>query len=348
MKKREERQNGANGGSFDQGGGIIPAPVETGLSGAVSAPLAGFAGQSARAVMPVRPRDPKAVMARLMREARHGGERFFYRWTVRLKDGTTDVIEGPSVRLMLAAARAYGNVATQVSVDSEDADSFTLRATAVDLESSFAVERLFRQSKRVPGTRSMHHDRALDIAFQIGQSKALRNALGCLLPDGLIQAAMAEAKKAAATRATGGRPVAERATPDALAALVRGFAALGVSRKMITRRVGKPLTELTGADVADLQGILTAIEEGQTSIANEFPVAPETGEPAANGEVAAAMKNRERMANDLLKIGDLFGYSAEQVQALAEQEGVDLANLTRDDYQRLVAAMERGSAGGEG
>lgn len=306
------------------------------------AAMAVVSGES-RVAMAVVPRDPKAVVEAVKNEARVGGARWFYSWTVKTKRGP-EVISGPSVRLALSLARLWRNLDVQVSVEAEDADAWILRAVATDVESRFSVTALFRQSKRVPGAAAMDPDRALDIAFQIGQSKVVRNALTKVLPDWLVQIALNHAKAAAAQAASGGKGPKARATAEAIAEVRAALAEFGVTDGQIERRLGHPLEEATGEEVALLQAIATALQEGQTSVQNEFPITPDPvpeSAVAANPAAAKAVPGgNPKLLMDLKALAAALGLSEEDLAQTAQEQGIDLAALTPHTYAAMVTALQ--------
>ena len=141
-----------------------------------------------------RPRQRKAIQAAVLEEAELAGEDFFYSWTTKNKDGTRGLVEGLSIEGAMILARNWGNCAIPTELIVDAPQHWILSATFVDLETGFNVPRLFRQRK---GQRAggMDQDRALDIAFQIGQSKAQRNAIDKAMPNWLKEAALDKAKR---------------------------------------------------------------------------------------------------------------------------------------------------------
>lgn len=283
----------------------------------------------ARAVMTIVPRDLLQVVEKAQKEARFAKGRWYYSWTIRRKDGAPEVVRGPSIRLMLALARLWRNIDVKISVEEEGPDYWVLKAVATDLEQCFSVEALFRQSKNVPGTINMGHDRALDIAFQIGQSKCVRNALAKIIPDWLTQKAMAYAMQAAQEEAA-----QDKAVADILLDLLSEFKEVGVTQQDIERRLGKSISRITPQELTDLQGILTALREGQTTVYNEFP--PETPPPVQQAPNAAKAIAHQKVRDDLVRLAQLHGYTEDDLIAVAQNQGVDLATIDQQGVVRLL------------
>jgi hypothetical protein len=103
------------------------------------------------------------------------GDDFFYRFPTKNKDGTTKWIEGPSIKCANAVARVYGNNATRIR-SQDNATHWLFTAQFYDFETGYVLERQFQQRKSQK-TIKTDTDRQMDIIFQIGQSKAIRNVV---------------------------------------------------------------------------------------------------------------------------------------------------------------------------
>ncbi len=121
-------------------------------------------------------RDLKKVMQDIKTIATAAGEDFFYSWPTKNKDGTTGTVEGPSVKCANAVSRIYGNCVVQVRAF-DQGPHWIIYARFVDLETGYVYERPFQQRKNQNVGGKMDKDRALDVVFQIGVSKAARNAV---------------------------------------------------------------------------------------------------------------------------------------------------------------------------
>jgi hypothetical protein len=121
-------------------------------------------------------RDEGKILQKLSALAAAAGSDWFYRFPVRKKDGGQDWIEGPSIKLANDCARIFGNNVNEVrEIDVGDAWIFYARFT--DIETGFSMERAYRQRKTQTSLKTKDADRQLDIAYQIGQSKAIRNCI---------------------------------------------------------------------------------------------------------------------------------------------------------------------------
>lgn len=122
-----------------------------------------------------RPRDHEKVLSELRLLASVGADTLYYSIPVKNKDGTATNIEGPSIKMANMLLSVYGNCGVDVKV-TETSDAWIFAATFVDAEKGHVLRRLYRQRK---GQQSLKTDagRQEDIAFQIGQSKAIRNVV---------------------------------------------------------------------------------------------------------------------------------------------------------------------------
>jgi hypothetical protein len=222
-----------------------------------------------------KPRNLDAVVKALERECEYGGDSFYY----SISFGGARV-EGASIGLAQAIAREWGNCAVTSEVQETD-DSFLFLARFVDLERGFQIERAFRQRKDGQVAGRFDSNRKLDIAFQIGQSKATRNVICNAIPRWLVDRCIEKAKDA----------VAKKITPEGLEkakqSIVDAFKKYRVTEAMLVAKLGKPRAEWTTRDIADLTGDGKAIASGEMSVAELFPA--ESAQPAGPVTVDAAM-----------------------------------------------------------
>lgn len=203
------------------------------------------------------PRDILKLKDSAVREATLAGADFIYSWTV---GGAA--VEGVSIEGAMILARAWGNCTVPVDVVEETPTHWTFRAVFVDLESGFTLPRLFRQRKEgVVGGR-YDADRKIDMTFQIGQSKAVRNVVVRALPIWLIDACREAARLGGEERMADVPKHAQRA--------VDGFAKLGVTEGMLVKRLGAPREAWLPRDLVTLRAIHKALGERTTTIAEEF------------------------------------------------------------------------------
>ncbi len=226
-------------------------------------------GSYCTAVSVQRPRVLHEIQKRLKQEAMLCGEDFYYGW------GAGDNrIEGPSVKLAMAAARCWGNCAVQMLPVQESPQAWTFTAVFIDLETGFTLERQFRQAKDTV-VYGKHDDvRKNEMRFSIGQSKACRNVVLNSLPAVLIDQAMKEAKDGVRDRLE--RYIKENGLPAARDLLIRALAKSGVTEERICTKFNVAKKDgMSLDDLVILKGDLSAIEKGQERPEELFPTTKE-------------------------------------------------------------------------
>lgn len=230
------------------------------------------------AVQVQAPRDKRRVIKEVEFEAELLGEKAYYSWTAKGKGGRS-LVEGASIDLAMVMLREWGNCAARADLVQETGTHYLFDGIFLDLERGVTVVRQYRQVKsRDMG--KMDKDRAEDIVFQVGQSKAMRNAVLVGVPQWLQDKALRKAKTAAA----------KRLTPDKV---VDAFSKWSVDQKALERRVGKGAKRWDEMDIAELRGVYQAILDGVTSVDNEF--ATEIAETAVAAAVQSAAVTREKV-----------------------------------------------------
>lgn len=128
------------------------------------------------------------------------GETYVYSWSVKdRKTGGRAMIEGPTVKLANDIARIWGNNVTMIVRVDDEGESWVFHGAFIDLETGFNYVRPFRQRKSQSlGMPAAEREREIDIIFQVGASKAIRNAVVNAL-SGEIQFAVEQAKRALIT-----------------------------------------------------------------------------------------------------------------------------------------------------
>jgi hypothetical protein len=123
------------------------------------------------------PRDLGRVMQQVGLLAKVAGSDWYYSIPFRdNKKNTTTYVEGLGTEGAHEVARIYGNC--QVDCRVEDIQhSWIFYARFVDLETGYTLVRPFQARKSAAEKAMKDRERALDIAFQIGASKATRNVI---------------------------------------------------------------------------------------------------------------------------------------------------------------------------
>lgn len=208
------------------------------------------------AVAVQKPRSLSVVAKNVLAEAQMAGESFYYGWNQSGKH-----IEGPTVNLAYAIARNYGNCAIETDVE-ETASHYMVKAVFIDLETGFSCPRTFRQRKSLDMGK-MDKDRVEDIALQIAESKAVRNAIVKAMPSWLIEKAIDIAKDAV-KKGVGANIVESRAKA------LKIWEGVGVTQERIEGVYGA-IDTWTPEALAAMKGNWSAYKEGRISLTELFP-----------------------------------------------------------------------------
>jgi hypothetical protein len=226
-------------------------------------------------------RNERDILAALKTAAAAAGEEWYYRWPVtNRRTKKTDWVEGGSIKLANEVARRYGNNEIETRVV-DLGDSWLIYARFTDYETGYSLTRPFQQrkSQRVMGERASAEDadRARDIAFQIGVSKAIRNVTLNALQS-FCDFAFEEAMNSLVEKIGKNLPSWREKTIDRTAARV--------DIKRAEAVIGRPASEWLAPDVARVIAMMKAVQDGMASLDETFPplAAPET--PPAGGGAA--------------------------------------------------------------
>lgn len=213
------------------------------------------------------PRKEALVFSRIKAVANAAGDDFFYRWPVKKFDKKTgreevDWVEGPSVKLTNAVARMYGNCGIKTRVIDEG-KHWMIYVQFTDFETGYTMERPFQQRKAQNVGKKMDADRATDLVFQIGVSKATRNVVANALSD-FVNYAFLEAKDGIAKRINDKPEVYRARLRDRLAELK-----VDVSR--VEAHVGRTIEKWLVPDMAKIVAEIQTINDGMADIDDLWP-----------------------------------------------------------------------------
>jgi hypothetical protein len=215
-------------------------------------------------------RDEQKILQKLSTLAAAAGTDWFYRFPVRKKEGGQDWIEGPSIKLANDVARIFGNNVNEVrEIDVGDAWVFYARFT--DIETGFSMERAYRQRKSQASMRTRDTDRQLDIAYQIGQSKAIRN---CIVNSLQIYAdyAFEQARDSLVDKIGKNLEGWRKRTLERLAEIP-------VELPRVERAIGRSAKEWLAPNIAQIVAMVKSIADGMATVDEVFP-AIEAASPA--------------------------------------------------------------------
>lgn len=233
-------------------------------------------------------RDEARVLQKLAALGAAAGDDWFYRFPVKNKQkGTTDFIEGASIKLANDVARIYGNCEVDTRVI-DLGSSWLIYARFTDFESGYALTRPFQQNKNASKMGGSDNDRRLDIAFQIGVSKAIRNVVVNALQT-YSDYAFEAARNSLVERI--GKDVQKWRDKTLM-----GLSNHGVEVSRVELVVGRVAKDWTAPDIAKIIAMMKAIADGMATIDETFPpkdkrvaeqTDPETGEVIETNSTAS-------------------------------------------------------------
>ena len=278
---------------MSQGFGTMTAEKSAELS-AVSVSAAAKAEVEACYIMALkRPRNEEQARIKILQTCKnpHFAESAIYKKPV---GGST--IQGPSIRFAEEALRAWGNVLSGQMVVHDDATKRVVRQTVRDLESNLSfteditiektVERQKAdESRTILGQRKNSYGKVVyivsatedevNIKKAAQTSKVIRNNGLRLIPQHIIDEAMALCQEAIRTKINKDPEAAKRQIFDA-------FAGLGIMPEELEKYLKHPLSQVTPAETEDLRLVFAALKEGSARWSDYVAVAtPETAEKGA-------------------------------------------------------------------
>jgi hypothetical protein len=237
-------------------------------------------------------RDEQKVLAKMKTLAAGAGTDWFYRYPVRKKvkneetgreEWGTDWIEGPSIKLANNLARVYGNC----DIDTRMIDIgeyWLLYARFIDLETGFSMTRPYQQRKAQISVNTKDPQRAMDIALQIGVSKAIRNVIVNAL-ETFANHAFEEARNSLVERIEGDIDRWRTRT-------IEGLGKIPVSVKRAELVMGRAAKDWLAPDIARVISMMQAIADGMATVNETFP------DPDAKPEPETKERGAQKSAFD--------------------------------------------------
>lgn len=207
-------------------------------------------------------RDEARILQKLAALGAAAGDDWFYRFPVKSKNGQKSFIEGASIKLANDVARIYGNCEVDTRVIDLGA-SWLIYARFTDFESGYALTRPFQQDKGASRLGGDDQARKLDIAFQIGVSKAIRNVVTNALQT-FADYAFGAARNSLVEKI--GRDVQKWR-----AEIVSRLKDRGVDAQRVEFVIGRAATDWTAPDIAKIIAMMKAVADGMATVDETFP-----------------------------------------------------------------------------
>lgn len=241
-------------------------------------------------------------------------------------------IEGPSIRLAEIVAATYGNLRYSAQIVEIGATHVTARGMCQDMQRNIAAG--YEVKRRITTKDGKRFgDDMIQTTCNAACSIALRNAIFKVVPMAYVKPIFTQAKRVAA----GGAASLSESRQKAL----DWFKQKKVTEKQILELLGrKKVEEIDLDDLATLRGLVTAIEEGQTTVAETFDSVPggkrarksdlnEKAPPAADGGELISHDQQDALEDLIDKTpGDATG------EILARYKANALTDLTAQQARK--------------
>lgn len=211
-------------------------------------------------------------------------------------------ITGPSIRLLETVARRWGNMECGVKELSRANGYSECEAFAWDMETGFRDSKSFqvrhwRDTKQ--GGYQLTDER--DIYELIANSAARRKraCMEAVIPSVVVKAAADQCALTLKTKID--------ITPDSIAGMLERFAAFGVTKEMIEKRIQRHIDTLTPGLWITLRRIYNSIKDGMSQPGEWFEIAPaatDASNKPATGASALKAALSKKPAGNIMQGGD--------------------------------------------
>jgi len=249
-------------------------------------------------------------------------QKFYYSipFKERARDGKperTVHIEGLSIDGAMAAASIYGNCRVEAFPANDTATHWTFMARFVDYETGFTLTKAFNQRKS-QSTGMRDAERNLDIVFQIGQSKAIRNVVTSALK-WLCDEMFLAAKSGVLERI-------QKNPEQARKWLVQQFELIEVNLNRVERIVTRPADRWLVTDMAKLFAELQSVKDG---FADAEDLWPSDAAEALRREQAEERSSDKTLKSDAQHLDDVTSGQTRQT-GVAGNTGADKKKAPAD------------------
>lgn len=250
----------------------VSRPDRVGQATAVEQSRAVAEVQAAIIVAQQVPRDIQASMAQMRDSCQQTAlaERAFFRYR---RAGSQ--ITGPSVHLARELARCWGNV--QYGIGELHRDDMLgqseMQAWAWDVQTNTRSSSVFIVPHRrdvSDGTRTLTAMRDIYENNANAGARRVRETIFAVLPPWFTEEAKDICNRTLAEG--GGKSLAQR-----IDEAVTAYEGMGIERRRLEDRVGKPVGRWDGHDVAQLGVVFTSLQRGEVTREEEFPTERVTG-----------------------------------------------------------------------
>lgn len=201
------------------------------------------------------------------------------------------IVSGPSIRLAEELARCWGNIDYGIKELSNDNEKSEMQAYAWDLETNTKSEQTFtnphiREAKGIIKTLTSQRD-IYENNANMG-ARRLRSRILAILPNDLVDMAIAECKKTLA--GNNDEPLIDRVKK-----MVVAFSKIGVSQDQIEKRLKRKVDTMNADDFVDYIGIYNSIKQNESKITEWF------GQEETASDLTDALKEEIEGNNNVIQ-----------------------------------------------
>lgn len=235
--------------------------------------------QSAMMIARANPRDPIAAMDRILNACTRPtlADAAIYQYS----RGGSDV-SGPSIRLAEAMAQQWGNIKTSVRELDQANGVSTVQTIAWDLETGYQCDKVFqvphiRYTRQ--GARRLEDPRDVYELIANQGARRLRACILAVIPGDVTEAAVAQCEATMKAKAD--------TSPEATHKMVEAFAAYGVTREQIEKRIQRRLDAIQPAQIVAMKKVYASMRDGMSVAADWFDPIEGEQQQAAGAQSAA-------------------------------------------------------------
>jgi hypothetical protein len=206
-------------------------------------------------------------------------------------------ISAPSIKLIQAIARRWGNIASGITEISRANGSSEMLAEAWDLESGYYDYRKFQvkhwrdRDKGKGGGYQLTDERDIyELTANMGQRRK-RAVMEAVIPTDVVEAAVAQCEVTMKAKAD--------TSPEHMKKMIEAFGAFSVTKEQIEKRIQRRIDAIQPAQVVSLKKIYASLRDGMSVAADWFEVEAEqtAASPAETVKETLRARKSERVAD---------------------------------------------------
>jgi len=226
------------------------------------------------------PRDETRAIDRIINACTRPGlaETALYEYS---RGGTA--ITGPSIRLAEAIAQNWQNLQFGIRELEQRNGSSTVEAYAWDIENNTKQVKTFQVAHKRHTKKGAYDLTDPRDIYEMTANQGARRLRSCILgiiPGDVVEMAVKQCETTMQSKA--------EVTPERLAGMVEKFAAFGVTKAQIEKRIQRHMDAMTPAQMVNMRKIYNSLKDGMSTPADWF----EMGEEPTPGDKVSSLKDK--------------------------------------------------------